>query len=218
MVVGNRVVVADDDVLLREGISSLLMSDGFEVVAQAGSYDEVLAAVRTQKPDLSVIDIRMPPHHRTEGLEVAMLMQDELPETAIVLLSAHVDLHHAKTLLREGKPVGYLLKSRIASIRDFLQSVRRVANGETVLDPVFVQRLISAPRLDDPLETLSAREREVLMLMAEGLSNTGIGKRMVLTQSTVEKHVRNVMTKLHLTDTGDDHRRVQAVVIYLESR
>ena len=215
---GNRVVVADDDVLLREGISSLLMSDGYDVVAQAGSADEVLAAIRTEKPDLAVLDIRMPPHHRTEGLDVATLVQEELPQTSVVLLSAHVDVHHAKTLLRENRPVGYLLKSRIARIKDFLDSVRRVAHGKTVLDPVFVQRLISAPRLDDPLESLSSREREVLMLMAEGLSNTGIGKRMVLTQSTVEKHVRNVMTKLQLADTGDDHRRVQAVVIYLESR
>lgn len=215
---GNRVVVADDDVLLRAGICSLLSDRGFDVVGQAGSVAELFDILRQEEPDLAVIDVRMPPDYRTEGLDAAIAIQHELPKTSIVLLSAHVDIHHAKTLLGKGRPIGYLLKSRIVSIEDFMRAIDRVTRGESVLDPIFVQRLVTAPRLDDPLRELTPREREVLMLMAEGLSNAGISKRMFLTASTVEKHVRNVMAKLRLADTGDDHRRVRAVVMYLESR
>ncbi|BBY18137.1 response regulator [Mycolicibacterium litorale] len=215
---GIRVVVAEDEVLLREGLCSLLARSGLEVVGQAGDADEALALVRQTKPDLALLDIRMPPHHRTDGIDVARVVQQEMPGTAILVLSAHVDVHHAKELLREGKPIGYLLKSRVTEVAGFLQAVDRVAGGESVLDPVFVQELVNTPRQSDPLERLSRREREVLVLMAEGLSNAGIARRLYLAEATVEKHVRNVLAKLDLPDIGDQHRRVQAVIIYLESR
>ncbi|WP_232100728.1 LuxR C-terminal-related transcriptional regulator [Mycolicibacterium litorale] len=195
----------------------MLVRSGFEVVGRAGDAHDALAQVRQAKPDLAILDIRMPPHHTSDGIDVARVVQRELPDTAILVLSAHIDAHHAKELLREGKPIGYLLKSRIADIRDFLQAVDRVANGESVLDPLLVQELV-AKRHADPLERLSRREREVLVLMAEGLSNGGIARRLYVAEATVEKHVRNVLTKLDLPDIGDQHRRVQAVVIYLESR
>jgi DNA-binding NarL/FixJ family response regulator len=213
-----RVVVAEDEVLLREGICSLLTRAGLQVIGQFANGDDLLAAVRHEKPELALIDIRMPPHHQTEGIDVAKLMQKEVPETAILVLSAHVDAEHAKELLREGRPIGYLLKSRIADINDFLDAIQRVANGESVLDPVFVRELVAAPRHGDPLNPLSPREREVLTLMAEGLSNSGIARRLYLAEATVEKHVSSILTKLRLPDVGDHHRRVRAVIIYLEAR
>jgi DNA-binding NarL/FixJ family response regulator len=215
---GIRVVVAEDEVLLREGVCSLLTRSGFQVVGQYGNADDLLAAVRHEKPELALIDIRMPPHHRTEGIDVARLIQREVPETSILVLSAHVDVHHAKELLREGKPIGYLLKSRIADIGVFLDAIQRVAKGESVLDPVFVRELVAAARHDDPLQALSPREREVLMLMAEGFSNSGVARRLYLAEATVEKHVGSILAKLHLPDVGDHHRRVRAVIIYLEAR
>jgi DNA-binding NarL/FixJ family response regulator len=213
-----RVVVAEDNVLLREGLGSLLTRSGFEVVGMVGTADELLTVVRQQRPGLAVIDIRMPPHHRTEGLDVARVIQREAPDTAILMLSAHLDIHHAKELLAEGKPIGYLLKSRIANIDDFLESARSVAGGGSVLDPDVVRELVATPRRGDPLASLSRREREVLTLMAEGLSNAGVARRLALAEATVEKHVRNVLAKLNLPDTSDDHRRVLAVVKYLEAR
>jgi serine/threonine-protein kinase PknK len=214
---GTRVVVADDDVLLREGLSSLLTRSGLEVVAQAGDGTELLDLVRREHPDLVVTDIRMPPTHSTEGLDAARLIRAEAPATAILVLSAHVDVDHALELLSGGHAIGYLLKSRVTDVNDFLDTVGRVVNGASVIDPALVTELVSAQRRNDPLAALSTREREVLALMAEGLSNGGIGRRIFVTEGTVEKHVRSILTKLDLPETTDDHRRVRAVIVYLES-
>jgi DNA-binding NarL/FixJ family response regulator len=215
---GVRVVVADDDVLLREGLSSLLERSGFEIVGQAGDAESLLAAVRETKPDLVVTDIRMPPTHTSEGLDAAQVIRAELPDTAILVLSAHVDVDHAMELLAGGRSIGYLLKTRITDVTDFVDTVGRIAGGASIVDPALVQELVSARRRDDPLAALSNREREVLTLMAEGLSNAGIGRRLWVTEGTVEKHVRSILTKLDLPETGDDHRRVRAVIMYLDSR
>jgi DNA-binding NarL/FixJ family response regulator len=212
-----RVVVADDDVLLREGLASLLTRSGFDVVGQAGDGTELLTLVRDLRPALAIVDIRMPPSHDTEGLDAAKTIRAELPETAILVLSAHVDVDHAMELLDGGHAIGYLLKSRVTDVDDFVDTVGRIANGASVIDPALVQELVSARRRDDPLAALSTREREVLTLMAEGLSNAGIGRRIWVTEGTVEKHVRSILTKLDLPETGDDHRRVRAVILYLES-
>jgi DNA-binding NarL/FixJ family response regulator len=213
-----RVVVADDDVLLREGISSLLARSGFEIVGQAGDAEGLLALVRDTKPDLVVTDIRMPPTHTSEGLDAAQVIRTELPETAILVLSAHIDVDHAMELLAGGRSIGYLLKTRVTDVDDFVDTVGRIANGASIVDPALVQELVSARRRDDPLAALSTREREVLTLMAEGLSNAGIGRRLWVTEGTVEKHVRSILTKLDLPETGDDHRRVRAVIMYLDAR
>lgn len=213
-----RVVIADDDVLLREGIASLLERSGFDVVAQADDSASLLSAVRDQKPDLVVTDIRMPPNHASEGLDAAQVIRAELPDTAILVLSAHVDVDHAMELLAGGRAIGYLLKTRVTDVADFVDTVRRIAGGASIVDPALVQELISARRRDDPLAALSTREHEVLTLMAEGLSNSGIGRRIWVTEGTVEKHVRSILTKLDLPETGDDHRRVRAVIMYLDSR
>ena len=212
-----RVVVADDDILLREGLASLLTRSGFDVVGQAGDGTELLALVRDLRPTLAIVDIRMPPSHDTEGLDAAKTIRAELPETAILVLSAHVDVDHAMELLCGGHAIGYLLKSRVTDVEDFVDTVGRIANGASVIDPALVRELVSARRRDDPLALLSTREREVLTLMAEGLSNAGIGRRIWVTEGTVEKHVRSILTKLDLPETGDDHRRVRAVIMYLES-
>jgi serine/threonine-protein kinase PknK len=212
-----RVVVADDDVLLREGLASLLGRSGFDVVGQAGDATELLDAVRELQPELAVVDIRMPPTHGTEGLDAAKAIRREWPEIAILVLSAHVDVDHAMELLAGGRSIGYLLKSRVTDVADFVDTVGRIANGASVVDPALVAELISARRRDDPLAVLSTREREVLTLMAEGLSNAGIGRRIWVTEGTVEKHVRSILTKLDLPETGDDHRRVRAVIMYLDS-
>lgn len=213
-----RVVVADDDVLLREGIASLLERSGFDVVGQAGNGDEVVAVVRERRPDLVIVDIRMPPTHSTEGLDAARVIRDEQPDTGILVLSAHIDVDHAMELLAGGHAIGYLLKSRVTDVADFVDTLGRIANGASVVDPALVQELVSSRRRDDPLAALSTREHEVLTLMAEGLSNAGIGRRLWVTEGTVEKHVRSILTKLNLPETGDDHRRVRAVIMYLESR
>ncbi|WP_445167485.1 response regulator transcription factor [Mycolicibacterium sp. Dal123E01] len=214
---GTRVVVADDDVLLREGLASLLGRSGLEVVGQAGDGTELLELVRREHPDLAIVDIRMPPTHSTEGLDAARLIRKEAPGTAILVLSAHVDVDHALELLADGNAVGYLLKSRVTDVNDFLDTLGRIANGASVIDPALVTELVSASRRNDPLGALSTREREVLALMAEGLSNSGIGRRIFVTEGTVEKHVRSILTKLDLSETTDDHRRVRAVIVYLES-
>lgn len=212
-----RVVVADDDVLLREGLASLLERSGFDVVGQAADGAALLELLHRDRPDLVVTDIRMPPTHSTEGLDAARAIREQWPEVAILVLSAHVDVDHAMELLAGGRAIGYLLKSRITDVTDFVDTVGRIANGASVVDPALVAELVSAQRRDDPLAALSAREREVLTLMAEGLSNAGIGRRIWVTEGTVEKHVRSILTKLDLPETGDDHRRVRAVIMYLDS-
>jgi DNA-binding NarL/FixJ family response regulator len=216
-VTGLRVVLGEDDVLLREGLASLLERSGYDVVGQAGDGPRLLALARETGPELVVADIRMPPTHTTEGLEAARVIRDELPDTAIVVLSAYVEVEHAMELLASGRRIGYLLKSRVSDVDEFLDTLRRVANGGSVVDPALVQELVAARRRDDPLEALSAREREVLALMAEGRSNAGIGRRLWVTEGTVEKHVRAILTKLNLPEAGDDHRRVLAVITFLQA-
>jgi DNA-binding NarL/FixJ family response regulator len=213
---GLRVVLAEDDVLLRESLASLLQHSGFEVVGQAGDGPGLLEQVRRVAPDLVVADIRMPPTHTTEGLQAARVIREEAPETAIVVLSAYADVEHAMGLLASGRAIGYLLKSRVTDVEDFLGTLERVARGASVVDPAVVQELVTARRRVDPLAVLSAREREVLALMAEGRSNAGIARRLWVTEGTVEKHVRAILTKLNLPETDEDHRRVLAVITFLE--
>ncbi|WP_433505554.1 response regulator [Pseudonocardia halophobica] len=213
-----RVVVADDDVLLREGLASLLVRSGFEVVGQAGDAVELLELVRKTPPNLVVVDIRMPPAHATEGLDAAREIRREHPEMAVLVLSAHAEVDHAMELLASGRGIGYLLKSRISDVDEFIETLQRVARGGSVVDPALVQELVSARKRDDPLGAISQREREVLALMAEGRSNAGIARQLWITEGTVEKHVRSILTKLGLADTEDDHRRVLAVLTFLENR
>ncbi len=215
---GTRVVLADDDVLLREGLASLLERSGYEVAGQAADGEQLLELVRAHHPALVVVDIRMPPSHSTEGLDAARQIQEEFPDTAILVLSAHVDVEHAMDLVASGNGRGYLLKSRVTDVEDFIQTLERIVGGGSVVDPVLVQELVAARRLNDPLEELTSREREVLALMAEGRSNAGIAKELVVTEGTVEKHVHSILSKLSLSETGDDHRRVLAVLTFLESR
>ena len=212
-----RVVVADDDVLVREGVASVLERSGFEVVGQAGDADELLALVHEHKPELVIVDIRMPPTHSTEGLVAAQKIRDEFPEVGILVLSAHVEIEEATELLAAGDRIGYLLKGRVLDVDDFVDSLRRIAAGGSVVDPGLVQTLVKARRGDDPLADLTAREREVLALMAEGRSNAGIASRLWLAEGTVEKHVRHILAKLRLPETKEDHRRVLAVVTFLKS-
>jgi DNA-binding NarL/FixJ family response regulator len=213
-----RVVLADDDVLLREGLASLLERSGFEVVGQAGNGVELLALVRSARPELAVIDIRMPPGHATEGLQAARVIRAELPGTAIIVLSAHVEVDEAMELLSGGERTGYLLKSRVTDVAEFLDTVGRIAAGGSVVDPSLVSELIQARRRRDPLDVLSPREREVLALMAEGASNAGIAQQIFVTEGTVEKHVRSILTKLDLPESDTEHRRVLAVLRFLEAR
>lgn len=213
-----RVIVADDDVLLREGLASLLTRSGFDVVGQAGDGAELLSRVRAVKPDLVVVDIRMPPTNTTEGLDAARAIREELPNVGILVLSAHVDVEHAMELLASGQGVGYLLKSRVTDVADFIDSVQRIARGGSVIDPMLVNELVSGHRRDDPLAVLSPREYEVLTQMAEGRSNAGIARRLWVTEGTVEKHVRSILTKLNLPEADEDHRRVRAVITFLEAR
>ncbi|OZF31142.1 DNA-binding response regulator [Rhodococcus sp. 14-2483-1-1] len=216
-----RVVIADDDVLLREGMSSLLTEAGLSVVGRAGDAEELLALLARDQPDLAIIDIRMPPSYTAEGLDAALRIRSEFPDVALLLLSAHVEVDHALELLDSGhngaKGIGYLLKSRVTDVADFVSTIDRVAAGASVIDPALVYELVAAKRRGDPLGALSTRERDVLTLMAEGLSNSGIGKRLWITEGTVEKHVRSILTKLDLAETADDHRRVRAVILYLDT-
>jgi DNA-binding NarL/FixJ family response regulator len=211
-------VLADDDVLLREGLASLLDRSGFDVVGQAGNGTELLALVRSVRPELAIIDIRMPPRHATEGLQAAQVIREELPGTAIIVLSAHVEVDEAMELLAGGQGLGYLLKSRVTDVTEFIETVERITAGASVVDPSLVQELVRARRRRDPLDVLSPREREVLALMAEGASNAGIASRIFVTEGTVEKHVRSILTKLDLPESDTEHRRVLAVLRFLGAR
>jgi DNA-binding NarL/FixJ family response regulator len=213
-----RIVVADDDVLLREGLAGLLERSGFEIAGRAGDAVELVRVVRDQTPDLVIVDIRMPPSQETEGLDAARLIRRELPEVGILVLSAHAEVVEAMELLASGRGIGYVLKSRITKVADFIETVDRVIDGGSVVDPEIVQELVGARHREDRLERLTQREREVLALMAEGASNAGIAKRMWVTEGTVEKHVRSILSKLRLPEAPDDHRRVLAVLTFLESR
>ena len=212
-----RVVLADDDVLLREGLASMLQDAGFEVVGQAGDASELLALVGEHEPDLVLVDIRMPPTHTTEGLDAARTIREHHPAVGILVLSAYAEVEHALELLAGGRGIGYLLKSRVTDLEEFTETLGRVAAGGSVVDPALVQELVQARRADDPLATLTRREREVLARMAEGRSNAGIARELWVAEGTVEKHVRSILSKLDLSETTDDHRRVLAVITFLET-
>ena len=212
-----QVALADDDVLLREGLASLLERSGFDVVGQGAAAPALLALVREQRPDLVIVDIRMPPGHSTEGLDAAGQIRAEFPDIAILVLSAHVEVEHAMGLLASGQRSGYLLKSRVIDVDDFVDTLKRLVRGASVVDPALVAELVTARRADDVLDVLSPREREVLALMAEGRSNSGIAGKLWVTEGTVEKHIGSIMTKLRLPETDDMHRRVLAVLAFLNA-
>lgn len=214
----NRIILADDDTLLREGIASLLRQSGFDVVGQAQDAAGLLDLVREHHPDLAIIDIRMPPGYLSEGLDAARQIREQHPETGILVLSAHAEFEEAMELLATGRRVGYLLKSRVTDVDEFTDTVGRIAAGGSVVDPALVEGLICARRRDGILDQLTARERDVLALMAEGRSNAGIAHRLWVTERTVEKHVHSILARMRLPETEDDHRRVLAVLAYLESR
>ena len=214
-----RAVIADDSVLLREGITRLLAEDDIEVVAGVGEAGSLLNAVEAHQPDLAVIDVRMPPGHRDEGLRAAIEIRRRWPGVALLVLSQFVEERYATELLAgETRGIGYLLKDRVADVAEFIEAVRRVAAGGTALDPEVVRQLLARSRQASPLGRLTGREREVLALMAEGRSNKAIAGRLFLSEYTVEKHVGNIFTALRLPASPDDHRRVLAVVAYLNSR
>jgi DNA-binding NarL/FixJ family response regulator len=211
-----RVVLAEDSVLLREGIARLLEGAGFEVVGQVDNADDLVRRVGFSKPDVAIVDIRMPPTHTDEGLQAARRIRERHPQVGVLMLSQYVEAGYATALLSEqAERTGYLLKDRVANVEDFTDAVRRVASGGSALDPAVVAQLVGRHRADDPLGELTPREREVLELMAEGLSNHGIAVRLVVTERAVEKHVTNIFAKLGLTATPEDHRRVRAVLALL---
>jgi DNA-binding NarL/FixJ family response regulator len=215
---GPRVVLADDDVLLREGIARILSGAGYEVAGQADDATGLDELVRELAPELVVVDIRMPPSHSTEGLDAANAIRAEFPEIGILLLSAHVELETAVDLLNSGEGIGYLLKRRVRKVEDFVDALERIAAGGSVVDPALVQELVVQRRQDDPLAELTARERDVLALMAEGRSNSGIAHRLWISESAVEKNVKSILAKLGLRAADDDHRRVLAVLAFLGAR
>jgi DNA-binding NarL/FixJ family response regulator len=213
-----RVVIADDDLLIREGIARLLERPPFQVVGLAADATELMDLVRAHVPELAVLDIRMPPSHTTEGLDAARAIRAEFPHVAILVLSAHVEVHRALDLLAEGQGVGYLLKQRVTAADEFVETLARIADGGSVIDPALVKDLVSARRSQDRLSELTPRELEVLRLMAEGRSNAGIARLLVVTGATVEKHVHSILAKLGLWEAPDDHRRVLAVIAFLSAR
>jgi len=215
-----RVAVADDAVILREGLARLLEEAGFEVVGLAGDADELLSLVERCRPDVAVVDIRMPPTHTDEGLRAAKSIRERWPSIGIVVLSQHVNPRYAIELLSAGTDgVGYLLKERVSDLRELSSSLTRVGEGGSVLDPAVVDQLVGRTRPgNDPLEHLTDREREVLALMAEGRSNKAIAERLFVTEHTVEKHVKSIFGTLRLPPSQDDHRRVLAVITYLNSQ
>jgi DNA-binding NarL/FixJ family response regulator len=211
-------VLADDSVLLREGVARLLEEAGFEVIAQCGTADELLLKVRSYDPDVAIVDIRMPPTHTDEGLRAAQEIRQRHPEVGVLVLSQYVESGYALELLADSaEGVGYLLKDRVSDVSEFAAAVRRVADGGTALDSEVVSRLVGSRRGTGPLDQLTAREREVLELMAEGRSNQGIAERLVITERAVEKHVTSIFQKLRLPAAAEDHRRVLAVLTYLRT-
>jgi DNA-binding NarL/FixJ family response regulator len=213
-----RVVIADDSVLLREGLSRLLEDSGFEVAAQAGDAEDLMRKVGAHRPDVAVVDVRMPPSHTDEGLQAARRIRNEHPGTGVLVLSQYVEESYALELLSDStERTGYLLKDRVSDVETFTDAVRRVAGGGSALDPEVVALLLGRRRRHDPLESLTAREREVLGLMAEGRSNAAIAETLVVTERAVEKHVTSIFSKLDLPPTVEDHRRVLAVLAYLRS-
>jgi DNA-binding NarL/FixJ family response regulator len=213
-----RVVVADDSVLLREGVVRLLEENGFEVVGQAGDAEDLIRKVKAHKPDVAVVDIRMPPTNTDDGLRAALEIRAELPDTGVLVLSQYVEEGYALDLVGESAGgVGYLLKDRVADVDRFVDSVRRVADGGSALDPEVVSQLVGRARRDDPIDELTPREREVLELMAEGRSNNAIAEHMTVTERAVEKHVTSIFGKLDLAPAPEDHRRVLAVLAFLRA-
>jgi DNA-binding NarL/FixJ family response regulator len=211
-----RVVIAEDSVLLREGVARILADAGFDVVGQAGTADELMLKVRSYSPDVAIVDIRMPPTHTDEGLQAAHEIREKHPGVGVLVLSQYIEPAYAMELLAESaEGVGYLLKDRISDVQEFSDAVRRVADGGSALDPQIVSQLVGRRRGDDPLGELTPREREVLGLMAEGRSNQGIAERLVVTERAVEKHVTSIFSKLKLPAATADHRRVLAVLAYL---
>ncbi|MGI8711637.1 MAG: response regulator [Solirubrobacteraceae bacterium] len=215
-----RVALADDAVILREGLSRLLEEAGFDVVGLAADGDALLDLVERTRPDVAIIDIRMPPTHTDEGLQAAKVIRERWPETGILVLSQHVNTRYAIELLSAGSDgVGYLLKERVSDVHELSSSVKRVGNGGSVLDPAVVSELVGRPRqADNALENLTDREREVLALIAEGRSNGAIAERLFISDHTVEKHINNILGTLRLPQSPDDHRRVLAVITYLNSQ
>ena len=212
-----RVVLADDSVLLREGVARLLEDAGFEIVGQADNADQLLLKVRSYKPDVAIVDIRMPPTHTDEGLRAAREIREKHPGTGVVVLSQYVEPEYALDLLADSaEGVGYLLKDRISDVGEFADAVRRVGEGGSALDPAVVAQLVGRRRRHDPLDSLTPREREVLGLMAEGRSNQAICARLFVTERAVEKHVTSIFGKLRLPADAADHRRVLAVLAYLQ--
>jgi len=213
-----RVVLAEDSVLLREGVARILDEAGFEVVGQAGNADELLLKVRSYSPDVAIVDIRMPPTHTDEGLRAAQEIREKHPTCGVLVLSQYVEATYAMELLAESaEGVGYLLKDRVSDVNEFADAVRRVGEGGSALDPTIVSQLVGRRRRDDPIDQLTPREREVLGLMAEGRSNSGIAEQLVVTDRAVEKHVTSIFSKLRLPAASEDHRRVLAVLAYLHS-
>ncbi len=213
-----RVVIAEDTVLLREGLAGLLEDAGHDVVGRAGDADVLLALVAEHEPDLAIVDVRMPPDYDDEGTQAAATIRRTHPETAVLVLSQHIETRHVVELVAAGGGFGYLLKDRVLDVDDFLDAARRVSEGGSALDPQVVSRLLSTQGAVDPLAELSPREREVLSLMAEGRTNAGIATRLWLTEKTVETHVRSILMKLGLSVSSDDHRRVMAVLAYLRAQ
>ena len=213
-----RVVLADDSVLLREGIARLLADAGFDVVGQSANAEDLMLKVRSYSPDVAIVDIRMPPTNTTEGLEAAKQIRESYPSVGVLLLSQHVEAGYALELLQDNaEGVGYLLKDRVSDVNEFADAVRRVGEGGSALDPAVVSRLVGRRRVDDPLADLTLREREVLELIAQGRSNQAIADRLVVTPRAVEKHVTSIFGKLRLPATADDHRRVLAAVAFLSN-
>ena len=211
-----RVVIADDAPLIREGVARLLVENGIEVVAQVGDAEALLASVRDRRPDVALVDIRMPPTHTDEGMQAALTIRQKYPDVDVLVLSQYVEVELAMRLLADSaEGVGYLLKDRVSEVKEFIAALRRVADGGSALDPTIVSTMLKRHRSSDPLDSLTPREREVLELMATGASNAGIAESMVITQRAAEKYVSTIFTKLGIPATGSESRRVLAVLLFL---